>query len=198
MQAPAVQQGVATGNPDVDAIFRLTRSSQSLDIKFDNSAPPVILPKGTYAPYNSQNTLFTWRSFWSLMLPISVSARVTDIYRAYWAQALMTMLGDSVGHYSPTALQIRNPHNLAKDMKDEALIYDTIYEYANFLRQWQCNEVCNATYNLTIFHGFKDVFLKYRGLAKVSFNACMKLYFMYSRQEFSKILKYISLAFTFT
>jgi hypothetical protein len=45
-----------------------------------------------------------------------------------------------VAHYAPTALQIRNPHNLAKDMKDEAVIYDTIYEYANFLRDWKCTQ----------------------------------------------------------
>jgi hypothetical protein len=74
------------------------------------------------------------------MLPITVSARVTDIYRAYWAQALLSILGDHVAHYAPTALQIRNPHNLAKDMKDEAVIYDTIYEYANFLRDWKCTQ----------------------------------------------------------
>lgn len=85
--------------------------------------------------------MFTSRSLWSLFLPISVSARVTDIYRSYWAQALLGLLGDSVGHYSPTAVQIRNAHNLAKDMRDEGAIYDTIYDYAKLVGQWVCDKV---------------------------------------------------------
>jgi hypothetical protein len=46
MTPPAVQQGLASGNPDVDAIFRLTRSKDNLDIEFDSTAPPVVLPIG--------------------------------------------------------------------------------------------------------------------------------------------------------
>ena len=140
---PAVQQGLAAENPDVDAIFRLTRSTglRQLELQFDSSSPPVLLPKGTYMPYNSQNTLFTSRAFWSLLLPISVSARVTDIYRAYWAQALLGLLGESVSIFPPTARHVRNVHSLTADLKEESVIYNTVFEYAKFLRQWKCSQV---------------------------------------------------------
>ena len=54
----SVQQGVVDGDPDVDAIFRLTRKDEGVDLRvtFDKEAPPVLLPKGLMAPYNTQNT----------------------------------------------------------------------------------------------------------------------------------------------
>ncbi len=136
-------QGLARGEPDVDAVFRLTRSTggKQLDLTFDASSPPVLLPRGTYAPYNSQNTLVTARGFWSLVLPVSVSMRATDIYRAYWAQSLLALVGESVALYPPTARHARNAHSLTADLKEEAIIYSTVYEYAKFLRQWKCSQV---------------------------------------------------------
>lgn len=103
--------------------------------------PPVLLPRGTFAPYNSQNTLVTSRGFWSLALPVSVSMRATDIYRAYWAQSLLGLIGESVGYYPPTAKHVRNSHSLTADLKEESIIYSTIYNYAKFLRQFKCSQV---------------------------------------------------------
>ena len=40
-------------------------------------------------PYASQATLHTYEALWSLLLPITVHGRVTDIWRAYLAQRLM-------------------------------------------------------------------------------------------------------------
>jgi len=77
-----VQQGVVNGDPDVDAIFRLTRSMRykKLDVKFDATAPSVQLPIGKLSPFNSQNTLFHYEAFWMLYLPKTVSFRLTGIY----------------------------------------------------------------------------------------------------------------------
>jgi hypothetical protein len=49
-----IWQGLANGDPDVDAIFRLT--NVSTDIEFIDR-PPIIIEKMNYSPYNSQNTL---------------------------------------------------------------------------------------------------------------------------------------------
>ena len=84
--APAVQQGMVDGDPDVDAIFRLTRrrKSEPLRLSFDRAAPPYVLPPQTFAPLNSQNTFFAAAAFWGLVLPgNSIPDRVVDIYR--WA-----------------------------------------------------------------------------------------------------------------
>jgi hypothetical protein len=72
-----VQQGLAEGDPDVDAIFRLTRvsSGKLIRVKFDNQAPPVALPRGLAAPFNSQNTLFHKEALWGLLIPITTTFR---------------------------------------------------------------------------------------------------------------------------
>ena len=51
--------GVVDGDPDLDAIQRLTRKDISVqfDVTFDPKAPDVVVPKGTYTSYNCQNTV---------------------------------------------------------------------------------------------------------------------------------------------
>ncbi|RMZ94959.1 hypothetical protein BpHYR1_039138, partial [Brachionus plicatilis] len=91
-----VQQGVVNGDPDIDAIFRLTKKlkDEQIDIYFDDSAPSFQIPLYKMSPYNSQNTLFSYDGFWSLYLPNTVSFRLTDIWRSYWAQRLMWLLNE--------------------------------------------------------------------------------------------------------
>ena len=50
-----IQQGVVNGDPDMDAIFRLTRkmTMTPLNVSFDSGAPPVFLPEGVFSPFNS-------------------------------------------------------------------------------------------------------------------------------------------------
>lgn len=73
---PIIQQGLVNGDPDVDAIYRLTRKNEKpLNIEFDSRAPPIILSKKTYAPINSQNTFYHMNSFFSLVFPLNVTFR---------------------------------------------------------------------------------------------------------------------------
>ena len=51
-----IQQGLANGSPDVDAVWRLTLDR---DFQF-NDLPSVFLPAGTWCPFNSQSTWW-WR-----------------------------------------------------------------------------------------------------------------------------------------
>ena len=107
---PPVQQGMVDGDPDVDAVFRLTRrrKSQPLSLSFDRAAPPFVLPRRTFAPFNSQNTFFAASAFWGLLLPAnSVADRVVDIYRSYWTQRLLWLVGDGVAFAPPQSLQVR-------------------------------------------------------------------------------------------
>ncbi len=106
-RAPLIQQGLVNGDPDMDAVFRLTRKETHsvLNVTFDVMAPNVILPKGTFAPFNSQNTLYFYDAFWALMLPATVTFRVCDIWRAYWAQRLLWEIGGNLGFIAPNAFQ---------------------------------------------------------------------------------------------
>ena len=77
---PLIQQGLVNGDPDVDAVYRLTRKNlQSLNIQFDSNAPPLVLNRNQYAPINSQNTFYHYNSFFTLVFPLNVTFRECDI-----------------------------------------------------------------------------------------------------------------------
>ena len=135
-----VQQSVVNGDPDVDAIFRLTKSldSQRIDIKFDLNSPSVRIPLYKFTPYNSQNTFFLYKAFWSLYLPHSVSFRLTDIWRSYWAQRLMWLLNSTLSFHGPNAYQLRNSHSYMDDYKQEKDMYLQAQDLIRFLYEWKC------------------------------------------------------------
>lgn len=139
-EIPIIQQGLVNGDPDVDALFRITRKSKGkkLNLTFDGQAPNLILPSNTFAPFNSQNTLFLYEAFWALVLPISVTDRATDIYRSYWAQKLLTLIGHKLAFIPPKTFQNRNPHSYLKDAEDELEIYFNMGKLSSFLATWEC------------------------------------------------------------
>ena len=104
-----IQQGLVNNDPDVDAIFRLTQSSE---INFAPNQSPVSLPAKTMCPFNSQNTIFYQSAFWGLIIPITTAFRVCDIWRSYWVQRLLWDMNASLSFLPPTAIQYRNDHNL--------------------------------------------------------------------------------------
>jgi hypothetical protein len=111
-----IQQGLADDNPDVDAIFRLV---QPVDIKFDRAAHPIALGKGSWCPFNSQNTVWYKEAFPLLYLPSYCSFRMTDIWRSFVAQRVSQANGWHILFYAPTVSQERNTHNLMMDFEDE-------------------------------------------------------------------------------
>ena len=135
----SIQQGVVNGDPDVDAIFRLTRKDQGVDlnVEFDAEAPPVVLPPNTLAPFNSQNTLFLHKALWALLLPSTVSFRVCDIWRGYWCQRLMWDTGTQLSFFPPNAVQYRNAHNYLSDFKEEKVVYYESGRLIEFLNNWK-------------------------------------------------------------
>lgn len=113
--AGLIRQGLADENPDVDAIFRLTRA---LPIKFEERRP-VLLPPGVWSPFNSQNTIFKRPAFPLLYLPSRCSFRMTDIWRSFVAQRCLWEINEGVVFHSATTRQERNEHSLLRDFEDE-------------------------------------------------------------------------------
>ncbi len=140
LPAPVIQQGLVDVNPDVDSLVRLTRTNAQTDIHFDGTAPPVTLPRGTFAPTNSQNTLYRYQAFWSLVLPVTTTFRVCDIYRSYWAQRLIWLFGGHIGFYSPNAVHKRNKHSLIDDALQET-DFLKIGQLLKVLSNWKCNRL---------------------------------------------------------
>lgn len=111
-----IQQYLADGNPDVDAVYRLTHPFKK--IRFGQRRP-VILDHKTLCPYNSQNTATFLEAFPLLYLPSFVSFRMTDIWRSLVGQIILWSKGWHVSFHSPTVEQDRNEHNLIKDFELE-------------------------------------------------------------------------------
>jgi len=109
-----IQQHLVDGDPDVDAIYRLTAN---MDIKFHPNT--VVLSEGTFCPFNSQNTTWWPDAFVLLYLPGSVSFRMTDIWRSFIAQICLYKAGKHVAFRQATMVQDRNKHSLIKDFADE-------------------------------------------------------------------------------
>lgn len=116
---PLIQQSLANLDPDVDAIYRLVIGDE---IKFDMNKK-YSFAKGTYGPFNSQNTFWHKDVFPLLYLPTTVSNRATDIWRGYIAQRILWELDSNLIYLSPCVYQIRNAHNFMKDFEDEVEVY---------------------------------------------------------------------------
>lgn len=115
-----IWQGLVNGDPDVDAIFRLTNGKR---LDFTRKRSKFILSRGVYCPFNSQNTIWKKQFFWYLYLPITVSFRVTDILRGYIAQRCLWEHGFHLGFIGPTMFQDRNKHDLISDFQSEIPCY---------------------------------------------------------------------------
>ncbi len=113
--AAPIQQGLADGAPDVDAIWRMTGEQ---DVQFTRNAS-VWLPPGTWCPFNSQSTWW-WPAAYALMyLPSHCSFRMTDIWRSFIAQRCLWAIGFGLVFHASEVHQQRNVHDLMKDFEQE-------------------------------------------------------------------------------
>jgi hypothetical protein len=125
-----IWQGLVDDDPDVDAIYRLTSNKPC---RFEQRAP-VVLPCGTFSPFNSQNTVFHRELLPLMYLPALVNFRVTDILRSYVAQPIMWAAGYRLGFLSPTVHQVRNTHDLKADFASELPLYKDVERILELVR----------------------------------------------------------------
>jgi hypothetical protein len=142
LAAPAVGviQYLANHDPDVDAIYRLTKPLP-MDFPIRGHTPIVIPEKNSegkqvYCPYNAQATLHTEHALWTLLLPITVHGRVSDIWRGYFAQRLMSDIGIHLLFHPPIVVQNRNDHNYLADFDSEGPLYLQSGRLVDQLNEW--------------------------------------------------------------
>ena len=128
-----VVQSLANNEPDVDAIYRLTRGTP---FDFDVKHEWFVLGENLLTPYNAQATMIFGSALWSLLLPMTVHSRVSDIWRSYVAQRLMKDIGVRVVFSPPHVRQDRNSHNLLGDLKAEDALYHQATSLCRFLNSW--------------------------------------------------------------
>jgi len=134
-------QGLADVDPDVDAVWRVAHTARApvIDEYFSGTAAPLVVPRGTFAPFNSQNTLLGPAALWAAYLPVTTAFRVCDIWRGYWAQRLMweeAAGGLTVAFHPPNVEQRRNKHSYADDLVDEVALYADSQRLLELLAAW--------------------------------------------------------------
>jgi len=134
---PAVQQYLADEDPDVDAIFRLTRP---LPCSFEglpkNPLGLMAIPPQHFTPYNAQATVHLYDAFWGLLLPVTVHGRVSDIWRAYLTQKLLWDVGQVVAFAPSHVIHDRVAHDYLKDFQSEQDLQLKATAMVSFLSQW--------------------------------------------------------------
>ncbi|CAL5330731.1 unnamed protein product [Camellia sinensis] len=135
-----IQQGISNGLPDVDSVFYSTRKSgaEPFDIRFDEHAPKVALPRGIMVPMNSFNSMFHYNAFWALMLPVSVSTMASDVLRGYWAQRLLWEIGGFVMVCPPTIH--RHDKTETYPFSEEKDLHVNVGRLVNFLVSWKSDK----------------------------------------------------------
>ena len=110
-----IQQFLAAGDPDVDAVYRLAVGNA------DHAFRPgtVAISRPNYVPFNSQSTQWFPHAYPLMYLPVHVSFRMTDIWRAFVAQACLHALGVSLAYHGAGVVQRRNEHDLLRDLEQE-------------------------------------------------------------------------------
>jgi len=110
-----IQQGLADGAPDVDAIWRLVLDR---DFRFD-AAGSIMLAPGQWCPFNTQSTWWWPAAYPLLYVPSYCSFRMCDIWKSFVAQRCLWELETGVVFHPPEVVQERNEHNLMRDFEDE-------------------------------------------------------------------------------
>ena len=128
-----IQQGLANGSPDVDAVWRLI-----LDETFTfGNGPSVVLQAGNWCPFNTQSTWWWPTAYPLLYLPSYCSFRTCDIWKSFIAQRCLWELGYGITFHAPEVFQDRNQHDLDRDFTDEVPGYTLNKEIANVLSRLQ-------------------------------------------------------------
>ncbi len=129
----AVFQSLADHDPDVDAIYRLSRP---LPVYFEKAKTLLLPPRGTFIPWNAQAVLMKKPSFFGLLLPVTVTGRVSDIWRSYFTSRLIWETDFRISFTSPLVRQYRNPHSYMTDLDDEKDLYFMVDDLLQLLLEW--------------------------------------------------------------
>ena len=138
-----ILQTLVNNEPDVDAVYRLTVSSEPVTFPFKLGSVEV---NQGIAPGNTQSTFWlTRRSFESIYFPTTVNNRFADILKMYLAQVNNNLL------YSGFLVeQFRNPHNYMIDFNDEFEMYRTLETLCEFVLKQNCGSTLEDLYTALV------------------------------------------------
>lgn len=119
-----------TGDPDIDAIERIHCDPRT-SVEFPLT---VRLAADTWCPFNSQATAYAGE-FGALLCVPSGLGRYDDIWGSYVARRVLDRLGYTVAYGAPYVEQVRNRHNLMRDLDAELYGMRATDSFVTWLRQ---------------------------------------------------------------
>lgn len=130
--------------PDVDSIYRLGLNPYPLK-RQNTQAVPFAIRRGTLMPYNAETTVHYERAFWGLMLPSTVTDRISDVWRSYVSQRLLWEVGGFLAVISAWAeghaTDSTTPSAEQKAMADDAQLLTKPGILARFLAyEWKAKK----------------------------------------------------------
>ena len=136
-------QSLADREPDVDAIYRLTNPNYPAYFTPSTRYSASIAEQGQMPPFNAQATLFFEDAFDTMLLPVTVHGRVSDIWRGYMSQALIKP-HCKLAFVAPWVTQVRNSHNYLADFDAEIPLYRQASAFVEHLKQASYNGISEA------------------------------------------------------
>lgn len=130
-----VAAGLWLGDPDIDAVTRITNRPTTMSASPLADTGFVVTPT-CYSPFNSQNTAFI-RDLLPVMLMLTPYGRFDDIWCSYLAQRVMRHHNWVVHYGQPYVWQQRSFHVLARDLSLEVQGMEATLRFTNTLDQIQ-------------------------------------------------------------
>jgi hypothetical protein len=144
-----VWQGLVNGDPDVDAIYRLTQDKRI----FFEEKKQIVLDKNVFTQSNTQNTLWVDKKVHiATYIPATVTFRFCDILRGYVAQKIIWNNGGRMGYNHATVYQERNAHDYMRDFQSEVPMYENIDKLIHILYRSESLTLIEI-YNELVQHG---------------------------------------------
>ena len=148
--------GSVLGDPDIDAIARLNSNIDVLGFKRKNFSQWGINP-GSWTSFNNQNSGLIKDLVPAYFTPYS-TGRNADIWASYMICKIASIHNKTIIFGKPIVKQIRNPHNLWKDLSDEFqndYLTDRFVEFLKLLKVKKktnflmtCEEICKNSIKL--------------------------------------------------
>jgi hypothetical protein len=87
---------------------------------------PLVVPADAFTAINGRNTIFLRKALWGLLLPATVAAPVSDIWRGYWLQALLHSLGAHVA-FVPSSAVLSRPPPSRQELRERVTLETRLY-----------------------------------------------------------------------
>lgn len=161
---PAIWSWACNGAPDLWAAQHMLMTK---DIQFNWTKPNVALERGTYAPINSQHTLWHLPTMIRHMyLPFTCTMRECDILRGNFALHAAWTNFKTAAFTSRGVYQERNEHDYVADLHDEWRLMTRV-NHTSSIRDLMDLGVLDETRELAYYKRYQDLVTEYGQLAKV-------------------------------